>query len=132
MQAAWGSPLTLAATATGPGFLPGMGTNIMYVAAGNYVQKVADNGSSGSVIWTYNAGGTVQSGPIPLDDKVYFGRDGGRYYTIKDNGTTASLLSYWPYTQASGDATTGPWIDMTYNRVIFGTTGGNLQSFTKE
>jgi hypothetical protein len=132
MLTKWGSPVTLAAANTGPAYVPGMGSNVLYVAAGYNVQKVTDNGSSGSVIWTYNSNGTIQSGPLPYGDKVYFGRNGGRYYTIQDNVTSGTLITYWPFTQAAGDATTGPWIDLTNNRVIFGTTGGNLQSFSLE
>ena len=41
-------------------------------------------------------------------------------------------MTKWPYTNVSGDADTGPWIDVGNSRVIFATTGGNLNAFTLE
>jgi hypothetical protein len=133
MTAKWGSPLSLAASNTGPSFSESYSnTPFLYVATGTNVQKIYDNGSTGTVKWTYAAGGTVQSGPIPFYNHVYFGRNGGRYYAIKDNLTSASLISNWPYIQATGNATSGPWIDQSNSRVIFGTSSGDLQSFARE
>jgi hypothetical protein len=133
MLAKWASPASIAASNTGASFFETYSDNpYIYVAAGSNVQKIYDNGSAGIVKWTYNAGGTVQSGPIFYPNVVYFGRNGGRYYALQDYDVGASLLPYWPYIQATGDATTGPWADQTNGRVIFGTTGGDLQSFAKE
>ncbi len=110
------------------------GDDTIYVAAGNYVQKVFDNTTEGNVIRNYNASDVVQSGPIPFNGVVYFGRDNGRYYAIEDNGASFLDVTNWPFKGATGDASTGPWIDETSspNRVIFGTTGGDLHSFEVE
>jgi outer membrane protein assembly factor BamB len=61
------------------------------------------------------------------DYVVYIVRNNGRYYAL--DAATGAIKSNWPYTSASGDATSGPWIDITNSRVIFGTTGGNLDAF---
>jgi hypothetical protein len=97
---------------------------------GNYVVKIGCLSGSASAKWTYDAGGAVYSGPICYGASVYFGRNGGSYYVLDD--ATGMIRTKWPYTSASGDATSGPWIDMTNGRVIFATTGGNLDAFTLE
>jgi autotransporter-associated beta strand protein len=108
---------------TGAAFLTG--TNV-YTAAGNYVYKIIDNGSSATESWHFGASGTVNSGPIYYNSRVYFGCNGGIYYAIDDASHTA--CANWPYTSATGNASTGPWIDATNGQVIFGTTGGNLDA----
>ncbi|OGJ86151.1 MAG: hypothetical protein A2268_01620 [Candidatus Raymondbacteria bacterium RifOxyA12_full_50_37] len=131
MTAKWGSPVSLAAASTGPAFCAS-GSQDIYVAAGTSIQKVTDNGATGSVTWTYGAGNNVESGPIEYNGVVYFGRYDGRYYAIQDLGSSASLITDWPYTNASGNSNTGPWIDVGNTLVIFGTTSQNLDAFTLE
>jgi hypothetical protein len=134
LSSKWGSPVTLAAANTGaaitPFIFPDASTGKIFVACGSNIQKITDNGASGTVTWTYNAGGTILSGPLVYNTIVYFGRNGGRYYAIKDNGTSASLTGKWPFTAASNDATSGPWCDMIH--ILFGTTGGNIDMFNLE
>jgi hypothetical protein len=119
---------------TGATFTPLAGrtypSHRIYIAASKKVQRITDNGGSASIDWTFDAGDTVASGPIIFNGKVYFGRNGGRYYSITDNGTGATLNSTWPYTGSSGNANVGPWIDAYNNRAIFGSTGGKLDAFT--
>lgn len=124
MSVASGFPVTTTAVNSGPAF--SRDGNI-YLACGTKVQKFADTG--GSALWTYNALGTINSGPIVNNGVVYFGRSGGRYYALNDNNGTI-YNSDWPYTQASGDADAGPWVDRDNSLIIFGTTGGNLDAFT--
>ena len=111
-------------TAPNSGALFNDGSTEIFIAAGNCVQKATING--GSTSWTYNTGATVNSGPIGYNGFVYFGRTGGRYYALNSTG---ALVADWPYTSASGDANAGPWIDRSNLRVIFATTGGNLDAF---
>lgn len=117
------------ATNTGPAYII-QSRDTLYTAAGNYVVKVGCVSGSGTQKWVYDAGGAVNSGPICYSATVYFGRNGGSYYAIDD--ATGLIRANWPYTSASGNATSGPWIDETNTRVIFGTTGGNLDAFALE
>ncbi len=118
--------LPLGTNNSGPAFIS-KGGNDIFVAASDSVKKV--NVSSGTRIWSYYSSDTVASGPIPNGNYVYFGTNNGKYVAI-DN--TPSLVSKWPYTNISGDANSGPWIDEGNSRVIFGTTGGNLNAFALE
>jgi hypothetical protein len=104
----------------------------LYTAAGTTIYKITDNGSSGSITWTYTASDIVYSGPIIYNGKVYFGCNNGYYYGLIDNGSSASLISKWPYTSSSGNSNSGPWIDETNSRVIFGTNSGRLDAFNLE
>jgi hypothetical protein len=72
----------------------------------------------------------VNSGPIWYGATVYFGCSNGSYYAIND--ATKGVRANWPRAISNGDALGGPWIDVTNNEVIFGTTGGNLDAFTLE
>ncbi|MBD3392308.1 MAG: PQQ-binding-like beta-propeller repeat protein, partial [Chitinivibrionales bacterium] len=122
---------------TGPAFMgftgqPAQRTGILYAAAEDSVYRITDNGSSATIDWTYWAGDTVSSGPIEYDGVLYFGREGGRYYAVEDNGTSGDLVNKWPYVGASGNADTGPWIDRGNSRAIFATTGGDLEAFELE
>jgi len=134
LSAKWGGPVALAAANTGAAFTTytpsGASNGKIFVACGSNIQKITDNGASGTVTWTYNAGGTISSGPLAYNSIVYFGRNGGRYYAIKDNGASASLTGKWPFTAATNDATSGPWSDQAH--IIFGTTGGNVDMFSLE
>jgi hypothetical protein len=126
--------IKIGGTNSGPAFSLSYGkgspSRIIYAAASKKVQRITDNGASASIDWTYDAADTVASGPIIFNGTVYFGRNGGRYYAITDNGTSASLVNKWPYTGSSGNANVGPWMDITNNRAIFGSTGGKLDAFT--
>jgi hypothetical protein len=127
MSAKWASPLSLSGTNSGPAFMVS-GSSVLYVASGTKIQKVTDNGSSGANNWSYDAGATIQSGPINFNTKVYFGRNSGRYYAV--TVASGSLTGDWPYQSAAGNATSGPWIDQTNSRVIFGTDAGEMRSFS--
>lgn len=113
--------LPLGKNNTGAAFIAG-GTDL-YLAVTDSVKKV--NVSTGTRTWAYKADSSISSGPIPSGSYIYFGCDNGSYYTINSSGT---LVTKWPYTEASGNASTGPWIDAT-GKVVFGTTGGNLDAF---
>ncbi|MFC1584360.1 DNRLRE domain-containing protein [Fibrobacterota bacterium] len=125
---------------TGPAFIMGKtsddtaNTGDIYVAVENNVKKVSDNGSgiAATVDWAYDALDTVNAAPLPWDTVVYFGRQGGRYYAIDDNASSAATMTNWPYSDASDDADAGPWISEDAGLVIFGTAGGNLDAFTLE
>ncbi len=129
----WSSGLALGGTTSGPPWADALSSKI-YVPAGPNVIRVSDNGSSGSVDvgYSYNAGATIQSGPLLFNGYVYFGRNGGQYHCYND-GTMASASS-WPYQNASGNATSGPWIDVvsTPHQVIFGTDAGDLHAFNTQ
>jgi hypothetical protein len=127
--AVWSMPL--AAANTGPAFTH-PDSQIIYIAAGSNIQRITDNGGSGHLDWTYGAGAPVESGPIGYNRVIYFGRTDGSYYAIRDNGTSAALMHNWPYTSASGNGNTGPWIDEINSLIIFGTTGQDLDAFTLE
>lgn len=121
--------VNLQAANTGPTFTSGEG--VLYVACGNYVQRITLSGTPTVTDWSYNAGAAVSSGPInAFGTTVYFGRNSGQYFAITDNTTSAATVTNWPYSSAIiGNANTGPWIDETNSRVIFGTDGGYLHSF---
>lgn len=116
----------LAAINTGAAFIDSGGTDI-YLAVSDSVKKL--NASTGAQSWSYFAGDTIESGPINYDGFVYFGRNSSRYYSITSAGAG---VTKWPYTNISGDANTGPWIDEGNSRVIFATKSGNLDAFTLE
>jgi outer membrane protein assembly factor BamB len=102
----------------------------LYTTAGNFVYKIADNSTSSAESWYYDASAAVNSGPIYYNGTVYFGKSNGSYYLL-DNGTGAVRAS-WPKSTAAGNASAGPWIDLTNGQVIFGTTGGNLDAYDLE
>jgi fibronectin-binding autotransporter adhesin len=129
MTSKWTHPYSQAGNNTGPAFLT-TDRDTLYTAAGNYVYKIADKGTSAAEAWYYNAGATVGSGPIFYNGTVYFGSNGGSYFLIND--ATGAARPTWPRTSATGNATTGPWIDAANNQVLFGTTGGNLDAFSLE
>jgi hypothetical protein len=124
----WTIGLTLGGTNTSAPYVD-KSTGKIYVGATNDMQRITDNGSSGSIDWTYDAQGAIRGGPIPYNGYVYFGRDNGRYYCISE--ATRSDASPWPYKSASGNASAGPWIDVTsaQNQVIFGTDAGDMHAF---
>jgi hypothetical protein len=124
--------VALAASNTGPAFCSGLtGSRKIYVAAGSNIQRISDNGGSGNLDWTYSVGATVESGPIEYNGTVYFGRSDGRFYAIKDNGTSAGIISGWPYTNSSGNSNTGPWIyEGSDTLVLFGTKGQDIDAFS--
>lgn len=132
MTRKWG--IKLAAVNTGPAFVPfrgsgSAGAGVVYTAAGTHVQKITDNNSSGSINWTFTAADTVKSMPIAVGGAVYFGCNGGRYYTINSAG---ALISRWPYTSVDGNGDSGPWVDIIHNRIIYATTTGRINSFAQE
>ena len=130
-----GSGVTLGGTTTGAPYadISIIPTKI-YVAVGNSIQRITDDGASGSVDagFTYNAGATVQSGTLPYNGYVYFGRNSGQYHCY--NGGTMTDAANWPYQNASGNATTGPWIDIISNpnQVLFGTDAGDMHAFNTQ
>lgn len=125
--AKWSTTYGLGTGNTGPAFIANL-SDSLYTAVGNYVYLYK---SDGTKIWnTADLTAQVGSGPIAYNQSVYFGRNSGYYYALND--ADGSVRSGWPYTSASGNATSGPWIDVTNSRVIFGTTGGNLDAFTLE
>jgi outer membrane protein assembly factor BamB len=126
MAAKWSSPFALRGTNAGPPF-SSIKDNTIYVSAGNYVQKLVDNGNSASEVWYFNASAPVSSGPLGWEGIVYFGRNANCYFALDD--TDGSLVPLWPYMSALGDATSGPFIDRANANVIFGSTGGSLDSF---
>jgi hypothetical protein len=61
----WASPVTLAANNTAAPYAdPFSSPTQIYVAAGNNLQCVADNGSSGAVEWSFDASVRIESGPL--------------------------------------------------------------------
>jgi outer membrane protein assembly factor BamB len=134
MDTVW--EVNLSAANTGPAFMgftgPTTSSNELYAAAADTVYRITDNGNNGTITWKAGVGDTVRSGPIALGRSAYCGSDGGRYHAL-DN-TDGSARSMWPYTQATGDATSGPWIRPapTDTLVIFGTDEGDLDAFAGE
>lgn len=127
MAKKWAVKLTT--NPSGPPFSSGDGIGTIWVPVGTRVEKIADAGASASVTWTSPAASdSVKSGPIMPDSVVYFGVKGGSYYSIKNSDGT--VKTNWPYTPPVGDANVGPWIDITNNRVLFGTINGELDAFT--
>lgn len=124
-----GWEFALPAANTGPAFVNG---SSIYAACGNYVRKLTDNGSTATGNWTSSdLGATVTSGPIPYNSVVYVGRNSGEFHALKDSDGTAYNTD-WPYMGASGNGSSGPWIDDTRLRILFGTTGGELEAFVAE
>ncbi len=131
MSAVWTpSAVSLDASNTGAPYVD-KDLAAIYVAVGNKVQKINNNGATASVEWTFDAGDNISSSPVVKNGVVYFGRDNGRYYAINDAATPTAVTN-WPYADISGDADMGPWIDVTNNQVIFGTSGQNLDAFNLE
>jgi hypothetical protein len=132
MSLKWSKAYSQGGTNTGPAYKE-WDEDTTYTAVGNYVYKIAGGASSATEMWTpsyYNAGSTVNSGPIWYNGTIYFGTANGYYHAIKKSDGT--VQAGWPRTTASGNASAGPWIDITNSRVIFGTTGGNLDVFSLE
>ncbi|MDD5675885.1 MAG: hypothetical protein PHC61_17070, partial [Chitinivibrionales bacterium] len=133
----WPSPyyVQLSSTITGAPFVDYNAAKI-YVAAGSNVVCINDKGpgasGGGEISWTYPAGATVHSGPVPYNGYLYFGRDNGQYFCIY--ASTQVLGTNWPYVSASGNATCGPWIDITSatKQVIFGTDAGDMHCFATQ
>jgi outer membrane protein assembly factor BamB len=127
MNQMWVSPV-LADNCTGEALMLS-GSPKIYVAAGTRVYRLTNNGNDASIDagWPFDAGATVNSGPLPYRGKVFFGRTNGRYYALDDN--TAGLVDQWPFSSVSGDGDIGPWIDVTNNRVLFASTGSDLHAF---
>jgi hypothetical protein len=117
----WTHSYSLGGSNTGAAFTAGTS---VYTAVGTYVYKI--DVSAGAESWTFNASATVNSDPIYYSSRVYFGCNNGKYYAVDD--ASHATCANWPYTSASGNASSGPWIDQTNGRVIFGTTGGNLDA----
>ncbi len=115
--------LPLGANNTGASFIEA-GDGNLYLAVSDSVKRV--DASAGTRTWAYKADSTISSGPIPYGSYVYFGCDNGSYYCINNSGV---LVTKWPYTEASGNSNSGPWIDPS-GKVVFGTTEGNLDAFS--
>ncbi len=129
MTANWAYSYSQAGTNSGPAFAT-PGGNAIYAAAGNYVYKIQDQGTSASETWKFDASAAVNSGPIYCNGTVYFGRKNNNYYAIND--TTGVVRSSWPYSSATGNASSGPWIDQANSQVLFGTDGGDLDAFPQQ
>ncbi len=129
MSEKWSSPVSLYSTNSAPAFKDNLSSDI-FVGASTRVQKVTDNGSSGSVTWSYDAGATVASIAVAYGGVVYFGRNNGQYCAVRASDKT--VVGKWPYYAAAGDASGGPMIDLTYGRVVFGTNAGDIHCFAKE
>jgi hypothetical protein len=130
MSQKWQSEL-LAADITGEAFSHIGTNNKIFVSAGNYIYRLTDNDGSCTIDtdWPFDAGATVNSGPLLYSGVVYFGRTGGRYYAL-DN-SDAGVLDEWPHMTILGDANLGPWIDQSSSpgQVIFTSTGGDFDAF---
>jgi hypothetical protein len=111
---------------TGPAFIEESGSNL-YVAVSDSVKKISI--SAGTQTMAFDAGATVSSGPIVYGNYVYFGVSNGNYYAITTDGAG---VAKWPFSNTSGNANTGPWIDIGNAQVIFATTGGNIDAFDLE
>jgi hypothetical protein len=129
MAAKWSLNYSHGGTNTGAAYTVA-GRDTIYATATNYVYKIADKSGSGEEKWSFNVLAAVNSGPLFYGATVYFGRNDGRYYAIKD--VDGTLRTNWPRSTGNGDASSGPWIDPANNEVIFGTTNGNLDAFPLE
>jgi hypothetical protein len=128
--AAWAAGLNLTNPITGPPFVDQSASPPkIYIPAGTGVDRISDNGGFGAIDYTYTASTTVQSGPIPFNGYVYFGGNGGYFYCYKDADRT--VPGNWPFRSASGNGTSGPWIDAVSGtkQVIFGTDAGDMRAF---
>jgi hypothetical protein len=131
--AAWAAGLDLGNPITGPPFVDQSASPPrIYIAVGTGVKRISDNGGSGAIDYTYTAASTVQSNPIPFNGYVYFGGNGGYFYCYKD--LDRSVPASWPYQSASGNGTSGPWIDAVSGtkQVIFATDAGDMRSFNTQ
>lgn len=130
---AWTTGLNLTNPITGPPFVDQSASpQKIYIAASTGVDRISDNGNAGSIDYSYTAGSTIQSGPIPYNGYVYFGANGGFFYCYKDADRT--VPGSWPFQSASGNSTSGPWIDAVSGtkQVIFGTDAGDMRSFNTQ
>jgi len=114
---------------SGPPFIVSDNDSI-YAAAGTSVYLIKDNGGTGVEKWCCTVPQQVQSGPIKYLGTVYFGANSGKYYAV--TAAAGTIRTNWPYSAASGNSTSGQWIDLTNSRVIFATTGGNMDAFGLE
>jgi hypothetical protein len=131
--AAWAAGLDLGNPITGPPFVDQSASPPrIYIPVGTGVKRISDNGGSGSIDYTYTASTTVQSGPIPYNGYVYFGGNGGYFYCYKDADRT--VPGNWPFQSASGNGTSGPWIDAVSGtkQVIFATDAGDMRAFNTQ
>ncbi|MBN2036409.1 MAG: PQQ-binding-like beta-propeller repeat protein [Chitinispirillaceae bacterium] len=125
----WTSPSLGAATTTG---VFSLGGYILYVGAGNDLEKITNNGASATVAgapWPYSAGGAIYSMPITNEDgtKIFFGCDDNSAYGIN---TSASDLSGFPKT-GSGNALHGaPVMDVINGIVVFTSLEGRVYGYT--
>ena len=86
--------MNLGGSNTGPAYYDNA-NGYIYLAEGNQVEKIKDNGTDGTSQWSYDASATVSSGPIPFGGRIFFGRNSGRYYALDD--VTGLAVGNWPY-----------------------------------
>lgn len=122
----WGFDLD--ANNTGPVF-SAFGTDTFYVATGTKVQKIGVSGSTATRAFEYTSAVTVNSGPIMPDNMLWFGGASG--YVYKLSNSAGSLQTNFPYTGLGGNVNQGPWVDITYNQMLFGTSSGQVGSIDR-
>jgi hypothetical protein len=117
-----------AVTYTSPLYYYAGSDTALYCGAGNTLRKVKDNGTSGSIQWTYYTNNTVSTDPSALGGVVYFSSDDKRNFAVSIlNGTN---ISGWPSTVLEGENQSRVVVDMNYsNSVFFGGGDGKLYRY---
>jgi hypothetical protein len=134
MALIWTSPTLNATTGTGVFTL---GDGYLYVGAGSTLKKVSDNivtvpnDTSASVVWTYNAGGTISSTPIGNVDasQLYFGCDDNSAYGIDSAGTN---ISGYPKTDAANTLPNTPAVDLSTGIAVYTSTEGKVYGYAMQ
>lgn len=83
-----------------------------------YSQEDGYGTNSGKLLWTYQAGKRILSGPVVSDGQAYFGCMDGRFYCVN----AISGMEKWTY-DAGGTVTASP--SLYRDTVIAATTGGD-------
>lgn len=89
---------------------------------GVYESETPDNNS---LLWSFDTGTQIESSPVVMDDKVYFGSDNGRIYCV--NISTGDEV--WNFTTGNAVKSTPTVLD---GIVYVGSTDGNLYAINTE
>lgn len=96
---------------------------VVYIGNENknlYSVKLLD----GTKVWSYTATNAIRSTPYVKSYVIYFGDEGGYFYAVRDNGSTASQV--WKVSAGTSAIRTGAtrWLNGTEGRIYFGSLNG--------
>ena len=121
----WSSPLAGISTKSSPAFGLGMvfvgsyrSLPVIPPVIRGYVQ--AFDATTGALIWTFTAGGSIESSPIFWSNRIYVGSNDGKLYAL--NAATGAHI--WNYT-TGGPVRSSPAVN-EFGQPIFGSDDGRI------